>query len=160
MDKQVRSRVSLLNPVHFLALGFGSGLAAKMPGTFGTLAALPLVVVLSHYASFSVYLLVTILVSIVGIWICGKTAEDMGVHDDSSIVWDEVAGMLLTMLAVPLSWQTLLLGFVLFRLFDILKPWPISYLDKHVHGGFGIMIDDVLAGLFALCILHLGLYFI
>ena len=160
MDKQVRSRVSLLNPVHFLALGFGSGLAAKMPGTFGTLAALPLVVLLSHYASFSVYLLVTILVSIVGIWICGKTAEDMGVHDDSSIVWDEVAGMLLTMLAVPLSWQTLLAGFVLFRFFDILKPWPISYLDKHVHGGFGIMIDDVLAGLFALCILHLGLYFI
>lgn len=160
MDKQVRSRVSLLNPVHFLALGFGSGLAAKMPGTFGTLAALPLVVLLSHYASFSVYLIVTILVSIVGIWICGKTAEDMGVHDDSSIVWDEVAGMLITMLAVPLSWQTLLVGFVLFRFFDILKPWPISYLDKHVHGGFGIMIDDVLAGLFALCILHLGLYFI
>jgi len=160
VDKQVRSRVSLLNPVHFLALGFGSGLAAKMPGTFGTLAALPLVVLLSHYASFSVYLIVTILVSIVGIWICGKTAEDMGVHDDSSIVWDEVAGMLITMLAVPLSWQTLLVGFVLFRFFDILKPWPISYLDKHVHGGFGIMIDDVLAGLFALCILHLGLYFI
>ncbi len=92
-----------------------------------------------------------------GIWICGKTAEDMGVHDDSSIVWDEVAGMLITMLAVPLSWQTLLMGFVLFRFFDILKPWPISYLDKHVHGGFGIMIDDVLAGLFALFIIHLGL---
>ncbi len=157
VDKQVRSRVSLLNPVHFLALGFGSGLAAKMPGTFGTLAALPLVVLLSHYASFSVYLIVTILVSIVGIWICGKTAQDMGVHDDSSIVWDEVAGMLITMLAVPLSWQTLLVGFVLFRFFDILKPWPISYLDKHVHGGFGIMIDDVLAGLFALACMHLGL---
>ena len=160
MDKQIRSRLSLLNPVHFLALGFGSGLAAKMPGTFGTLAALPLVVLLSHYASFSVYLAVTILVSIVGIWICGKTADDMGVHDDSSIVWDEVAGMLITMLAVPLSWQTLLVGFVLFRFFDILKPWPISYLDKHVDGGFGIMIDDVLAGIFALGILHLGLFLI
>ena len=160
MDKQIRGRLSLLNPVHFLALGFGSGLAAKMPGTFGTLAALPLVVLLSHYASFSVYLAVTILVSIVGIWICGKTAKDMGVHDDSSIVWDEVAGMLITMLAVPLSWQTLLAGFVLFRFFDILKPWPISYLDKHVHGGFGIMIDDVLAGAFALGILHLGLFLI
>jgi len=160
VDKQIRSRLSLLNPVHFLALGFGSGLAAKMPGTFGTLAALPLVVLLSHYASFSVYLAVTILVSIVGIWICGKTAKDMGVHDDSSIVWDEVAGMLITMLAVPLSWQTLLAGFVLFRFFDILKPWPISYLDKHVHGGFGIMIDDVLAGAFALGILHLGLFLI
>jgi phosphatidylglycerophosphatase A len=157
MDKQIRSRVSLLNPVHFLAFGFGSGLATKMPGTFGTLAALPLVVLLSHYASFSAYLIVTILVSILGIWICGKTAEDMGVHDDSSIVWDEVAGMLITMLAVPLSWQTVIVGFVLFRLFDILKPWPISYLDKHVHGGFGIMIDDVLAGLFALVCVHLGL---
>ena len=142
MDKQIRSRVSLLNPVHFLALGFGSGLAAKMPGTFGTLAALPLVVVLSLYSSFNIYLIVTILSSVVGIWICGKAADDMGVHDDSSIVWDELAGMLITMLAVPLSWQTLLAGFLLFRFFDIIKPWPISYLDKHVHGGFGIMIDD------------------
>jgi phosphatidylglycerophosphatase A len=157
MDKQIRSRVSLLNPVHFLAFGFGSGLAAKMPGTFGTLAALPLVVLLSHFSSFSVYLTVTILVCVLGIWICGKTAEDMGVHDDSSIVWDEVAGMLITMLAVPLSWQTVLVGFMLFRFFDILKPWPISYLDKHVHGGFGIMIDDVLAGLFALAGIQFGL---
>jgi phosphatidylglycerophosphatase A len=155
MDKQIRSRVSLLNPVHFLAFGFGSGLAAKMPGTFGTLAALPLVVLLSHFSSFSVYLIVTILVCVLGIWICGKTAEDMGVHDDPSIVWDEVAGMLITMLAVPLSWQTVLVGFMLFRFFDILKPWPISYLDKHVHGGFGIMIDDVLAGLFAVGIIHI-----
>jgi phosphatidylglycerophosphatase A len=158
VDKQIRSRVSLTNPVHLLALGFGSGLAPKMPGTFGTLAALPVVVLLSYYASFSVYLIVTILVSIVGVRICGRTAEDMGVHDDSSIVWDEVAGMMITMLAVPLSWQTLLVGFLLFRLFDILKPWPISYLDNHVPGGFGIMIDDVLAGLFALGILHFGLY--
>ncbi|MGK0306528.1 MAG: phosphatidylglycerophosphatase A [Gammaproteobacteria bacterium] len=157
MDKQIRSRVSLLNPVHFLAFGFGSGLAAKMPGTFGTLAALPLVVLLSHFSSFSVYLIVTIVVCVFGIWICGKTAEDMGVHDDSSIVWDEVAGMLITMLAVPLSWQTVLVGFMLFRFFDILKPWPISYLDKHVHGGFGIMIDDVLAGLFALAGIQFGL---
>jgi phosphatidylglycerophosphatase A len=160
MDKQIRNRVSLLNPVHFLAFGFGSGLAAKMPGTFGTLAALPLVVLLSHFSSFTVYLIVTILVCVLGIRICGKTAEDMGVHDDSSIVWDEVAGMLITMLGVPLSWQTVLVGFMLFRFFDILKPWPISYLDKHVHGGFGIMIDDVLAGLFALGILHLGLFLI
>lgn len=157
MDKTIRSRVSLLNPVHFLAFGFGSGLASKMPGTFGTLAALPLVVLLSHFSSFSVYLIVTILVCVLGIWICGKTAEDMGVHDDSSIVWDEVAGMLITMLAVPLSWQTVLVGFILFRFFDILKPWPISYLDKHVHGGLGIMIDDVLAGLIAVACLHLCL---
>jgi phosphatidylglycerophosphatase A len=159
MDKQIRSRISLLNPVHFLAFGFGSGLAPKMPGTFGTIAALPIVVLLSHYSSVSVYVLVTILVSVVGIWICGKTAQDMGVHDDSSIVWDEVAGMLITMIAVPLNWQTVIVGFVLFRFFDVLKPWPISYLDKHVHGGFGIMIDDVLAGVFAAVIIHILLAF-
>ena len=157
MDSAIRSRVSMKNPVHFLALGFGSGLAPKMPGTFGTLAALPIVFLLLSYASMPVYLLVTLLVSVTGIWICGQTAKDMGVHDDSSIVWDEVAGMLVTMIAVPLSWQTLLAGFVLFRLFDIVKPWPISYLDKHVHGGAGIMVDDIVAGLFALLVLHLSI---
>lgn len=159
MDKQVRQRVSMLNPVHFLALGFGSGLAPKAPGTFGTLASLPLVALLSLYTSFSVYLVVTIVACVAGIWICDKTARDMQVHDDSSIVWDELAGMLITMILVPLTWQNLLAGFLLFRVFDILKPWPISYLDKHVHGGFGIMIDDILAGIFALGCLHLGLYF-
>jgi len=158
MDQQSRQRVSLKNPVHFLALGFGSGLAPKAPGTFGTLAALPLVWLLSSYASFSLYVFITCLVCIGGIWICDKTANDMQVHDDSSIVWDEVAGMLITMLAVPISWQTMLAGFLLFRVFDILKPWPISYLDKQVHGGFGIMIDDVLAGVFALLCLQLALY--
>lgn len=158
MDKQSRQRLSLKNPVHFLALGFGSGLAPKAPGTFGTIAALPLVWLLSTYISFSLYLFITCFACIVGIWICGLTADDMQVHDDSSIVWDEVAGMLITMIAVPLSWQTMLAGFLLFRFFDILKPWPISYLDKHVHGGFGIMVDDVLAGLFSLACMQLALY--
>ena len=145
--------------MHFLAFGFGSGLAPKAPGTFGTLAAVPLVCLLSLYSSLFVYALVTLVACIAGIWICGKTAEDMQVHDDSSIVWDEVAGLLVTMWAVPLSWQSVLVGFLLFRFFDILKPWPISYLDKHVHGGFGIMIDDVLAGIFALIGLHAALNF-
>jgi len=158
MDKKSRQRVSLTKPVHFLALGCGSGLAPKAPGTVGTIAALPLVWLLSLYTPFYVYLLITIISCIVGIWICGKTADDMQVHDDSSIVWDEVAGMLITMLAVPISWQTMLAGFLLFRFFDILKPWPISYLDKQVHGGFGIMADDVLAGVFSLACMHLALY--
>ncbi|KXI29380.1 phosphatidylglycerophosphatase A family protein [Paraglaciecola hydrolytica] len=158
MRPELRQRISLKNPLHFLALGFGSGLAPKAPGTFGTLAALPLVYLCSVYLPFSFYLLLTVLFSIVGIWICGKTADDMQVHDDSSIVWDEVVGMLITMIAVPLNWQTLLVGFVLFRFFDIVKPWPISYLDKHVHGGFGIMADDILAGMFALACMHIGLY--
>ncbi|GAA6185626.1 phosphatidylglycerophosphatase A [Aliiglaciecola sp. 2_MG-2023] len=159
MNAEQRSRVTLSNPAHFLALGAGSGLASKMPGTFGTLAAVPLVCLLLETVSLNVYLFLCLIASVAGIWICGKTADDMGVHDDSSIVWDEVAGMMITMIAVPLSWQTMLVGFVLFRVFDILKPWPISYLDKHVHGGFGIMADDVLAGIAAFASLHLLLHF-
>ncbi|ABG39843.1 phosphatidylglycerophosphatase [Paraglaciecola sp. T6c] len=159
MDRHIRKRVSLANPIHFLALGFGSGLAPKAPGTFGTVAAVPLVCLLAYSTALTGYLLVTLIASVIGIWLCGKTAKDMMVHDDSSIVWDEIAGLLITMIAVPLSWQTLLLGFVLFRIFDILKPWPISYLDARVHGGFGIMIDDILAGFFALILMHITLYF-
>jgi phosphatidylglycerophosphatase A len=154
MLAELRHRVSLKNPLHFLALGFGSGLANKAPGTFGTLAAIPLVIFLSIYTPLYGYLALCILFSFAGIWICGHTAKDMQVHDDSSIVWDEVVGMMITMIAVPLNWQNLLVGFILFRIFDIAKPWPISYLDKHVHGGFGIMADDVLAGIFALISLH------
>jgi phosphatidylglycerophosphatase A len=155
MRAELRQRISLKNPLHFLAFGFGSGLAPKAPGTFGTLAAIPLVVLLSFYCPLPIYIGLCVLFSVVGIWICGHTANDMQVHDDSSIVWDEVVGMMITMVAVPLNWQTILAGFILFRLFDIIKPWPISYLDKHVHGGFGIMADDVLAGIFSLLCLHL-----
>lgn len=146
--------LSLKNPVHFLALGFGSGLAPKAPGTFGTLAALPLVWLLIQPGLWF-YLCLTLIACLAGAWICGHAARDMGVHDHAAIVWDEVAGMLLTMFAVPLSWSTLLVGFVLFRLLDILKPWPISYLDKHVHGGVGIMADDILAGILACVGMHL-----
>lgn len=158
MKAELRAKVSLLNPAHFLALGAGSGLAPKMPGTFGTLAAVPLVWFLSVSISTNLYILLAVIASVAGIWICGKTADDMGVHDDSSIVWDEVAGMMITMIAAPISWQTMLVGFALFRFFDILKPWPISYLDRYVHGGFGIMADDILAGIAALASLHLLLY--
>jgi len=138
----------LANPVHMLAFGFGSGLAKKAPGTMGTLAALPMYYVLIQYFA-AAYLPVLLVVSVVGIWICGKAADDIGVHDHGGIVWDEIAGYLLTMYWVAFSWQNMLLGFVLFRLFDILKPWPISWLDRHVEGGFGIMVDDILAGLMA-----------
>ncbi len=154
MDKQLRQRISMANPVHFLALGFGSGLAPKAPGTFGSLAALPLVL-LQSYLSLPLMLAIIVLATLVGFYLCGKTAEDMQVHDHSSIVWDEVVGMLITFIAIPLSVTSLLAGFALFRLFDIVKPWPIRYLDKHVHGGVGIMVDDILAGIFALVCMHI-----
>ena len=138
----------------FLALGFGSGLAATAPGTFGTLAAVPLVALLLWLGN--VYLLAFVIAgSILGVYLCGKTAEDIGEHDHKAIVWDEIVGYGITLLWAPLHWQTLVLGFVLFRLFDIVKPWPISVLDRQLHGGLGIMLDDIAAGLAALLALQL-----
>ncbi|MGD2117283.1 MAG: phosphatidylglycerophosphatase A [Chromatiales bacterium] len=147
----------LLNPLHFLAFGFGSGLAPKAPGTLGTLAAVPLYWFLSP-ADLYWYLLVCVLVFAIGVPICGRASSDLGVHDHSGIVWDEIAGYFVTMIAIPQSlfWATV--GFMLFRLFDIWKPWPISWLDRRVSGGFGIMVDDLLAGLMACGLMHLLLY--
>ncbi|GIU21456.1 phosphatidylglycerophosphatase A [Shewanella colwelliana] len=149
----VLSKLSLTHPIHFLALGFGSGLAAKAPGTFGTIAAIPLYLLMMNL-SLPWYLGLTLLSVIAGFYICDKTSKDMGVHDHGAIVWDEVAGLLITLIAAPAGWQWLAVGFGLFRFFDILKPWPIKWLDAKVHGGFGIMIDDVLAGVFACLCLH------
>ena len=143
----------IANPIHFLALGFGSGLLPKAPGTYGTLAAIPLYLLLAP-TSMNFYLVVVILMRISGIYICGKAAEDAGVHDHGAIVCDEIVGFLITMFLVPLSWQSVVVGFVLFRIFDIFKPWPISFIDKNVHGGLGIMVDDILAGLAALACMH------
>lgn len=138
----------LTDPVLFLAFGFGSGLAKKAPGTFGTLAAIP-VYYLFAQTSFMVYSVLTLVVTVVGVWICDRAAKKLDEHDFGGIVWDEIAGYLITLWFVPFSWQALLLGFVLFRFFDILKPWPIKWADKHVQGGLGIMLDDVLAAVFA-----------
>ena len=153
MDKQLRQRVSLKNPVHFLALGFGSGLIPFMPGTFGSLAALPLLISFLYLPPITL-LIAAVLASAIGIYLCGKTADDMQVHDHGSIVWDEVAGILLTFLWVPLSLWTVVAGFLLFRFFDIVKPWPIGPVDKYVSGGLGIMLDDIIAGLMACASLH------
>ena len=105
-----------------------------------------------------VYLFVCLLVFLIGIPICGRTSADLGVHDHGGIVWDEIAGYFVTMIAVPQSifWATV--GFVLFRLFDIWKPWPIGWFDRRVSGGFGIMVDDLLAGLMACGIIQVILY--
>ena len=154
MQAEFRARVSMKNPVHFLALGFGSGLIPFMPGTFGSLAALPLLIACSQISLIS-FIALTLIFSVVGIYLCGKTADDMQVHDHGSIVWDEIAGMFVTFLFVPISASSLLVGFVLFRLFDILKPWPISWLDKRLRGGSGIMLDDVLAGIASNIVLQL-----
>lgn len=146
----------LLNPVHFLALGFGSGLARKAPGTFGTLAALPLVWILHTQLSTLNYLIVALALSALGIWICRYTANALGVHDHQAIVWDEVCGILLAMTALPMTWWSMVLAFVVFRFFDIVKPGPIGWCDKQLHGGLGIMADDILAGVATALSLHAG----
>ena len=138
----------LSDPVLFLAFGFGSGLAKKAPGTLGTLAAVPVYWLFAQTNIF-VYSLLTVAVTITGIWICGIAAEKLGEHDFGGIVWDEIAGYLITMWLVPFTWQAMVIGFLLFRVFDIIKPWPIKWVDQRVGGGFGIMLDDVLAGVLA-----------
>lgn len=140
------------NPIHFLAFGFGSGTARRAPGTWGTLASVPFVPLWQHMP-LPGYLAVLVISTLVGIWLCGRTAKDLGVHDHGGIVWDEFVGYWLTMLLAPPGWLWMLGGFVLFRFFDILKPWPIGWVDRKVHGGLGIMLDDILAGLMALAVL-------
>jgi phosphatidylglycerophosphatase A len=153
MHKSLRTKVNLLHPAHFLGFGFGSGLIPLMPGTMGSLSAIPVIIIMST-VDIIPYMVITILAAVVGISICQKVSDDLGVHDHGSIVWDEIAGMMIVFIAIPISWHSLLIGFLLFRFFDILKPWPISFLDKNVHGGWGIMVDDLVAGVFSLLCLH------
>jgi len=151
---------NLKDPRHLLAFGFGSGLAPMAPGTAGTLAAIPLYLLLAPLP-LPWYLLTLVAAFALGIYVCGYTANALKVHDHGGIVWDEFVGYWLTMVAAPAGWPWVLAGFVLFRWFDIVKPFPISWLDRHIKGGLGIMIDDVLAGSFAwlvLQLLNLGLH--
>jgi len=147
------------NPIHFLAFGLGSGASPWAPGTVGTLAAIPLYFLLASLPLWLYGLLVAVAFW-VGCWLCERTSEDLGVHDHSGIVWDEFVGYWLTMLALPVSLGWALAGFILFRFFDIIKPWPIRWADRRVDGGFGIMVDDVLAAVYAGALLHLAYFFL
>lgn len=145
------------HPVHFLALGFGLGCVPKLPGTAGTLAGVLLYFGIQSFGVV-IYLALTVFLLLIGIWLCGKTARDLGVHDHSAIVWDEIVGYLITMIMVPAGWLWVVSGFALFRFFDICKPWPVSWADKKVGGGLGIMLDDVIAGIYGLVILQIIAY--
>lgn len=135
-------------PVVWLALGLGSGLSPKAPGTAGTVAALPLAWLLGQLAPLPALALAGLAFGL-GIAFCQRAADAMGVHDHPSIVWDEFVGLWFTVWLLPAGWPWWLAAFGLFRLFDIWKPWPIRWLDGHVHGGLGIMLDDAVAALFA-----------
>ncbi len=154
MTEEKFTKAVLSNPIHFLAFGFGSGLSPKAPGTAGTLVAVILYLALSNLP-LAQYLLMLLITFAIGVYLCGKSSRLLGVHDHGGIVWDEFVGYWITMLVAPSGWVWIVIGFILFRLFDILKPFPINIFDKHVHGGLGIMIDDALAGSFAWVCLQL-----
>ncbi len=151
----VNFRELIKRPTCFLGLGFGSGLAPVAPGTFGTVAAIPIYLLMQNL-SLMMYVSLTVLAFIAGIWICQLSADWIGKADPSAVVWDEIVGYLITMIAAPTGWLWIVTGFILFRLFDILKPWPISLADREIHGGLGIMVDDVIAGIFAAITLQLA----
>lgn len=154
MMNKVTPKALMTDPGHALSFGFGSGLSPYAPGTMGTLVAIPLYLLAAQFGALSV-LLVCILICLLGIYLCERTTTALGVHDHPAIVWDEIAGYFVTMLLAPLSVSSVLAGFVLFRIFDILKPWPISVIDSRLKGGLGVMLDDILAGVFALIVLQL-----
>lgn len=152
---RAKSRVNLRNPWHLLATGLGSGMFPWMPGTVGSVAAIPLWYFLIQL-SWPLYALVVMLSLCLGVYVCHQTARDMGVHDHGCIVWDEFVGMWITLMALPVNnWRWVLAGFVVFRVLDIWKPWPIRWFDNKVPGGIGIMIDDVIAGIIGAGIIYL-----
>lgn len=142
----------LKNPVHLLALGLGSGLSAKAPGTVGSIVAL-LLLWLAGPSLLTWHWLIALSASLVGIPICAYCSKALGGVDHKAIVWDEFAGAWLAIMFVPYHWLWWLTAFALFRLLDIAKPWPVGLADKRVHGGLGIMLDDILAGLITAAIL-------
>ena len=145
------------DPVNLLALGFGSGLARRAPGTFGTLAALPFLPLFSWIA-LPWSGLVLLALALIGIGVCGHAARSMKLDDPGCVVWDEMVGLWLTLFALPLNLVSIVGGFLLFRLFDIAKPWPISWCDRNIKGGTGIMVDDLVAGLLAALLLRVILW--
>lgn len=153
MNRPVTLRQLGRNPAHLLAFGLGAGLLPA-PGTFGTLVGVA-VYLWAQTLTLELYTALCLLLFVVGIWLCGTTSRALGTEDHPGIVWDEITGYLIVMFAAPRGWEWIVLGFGLFRLFDIWKPWPINIADQKIKGGFGIMLDDVLAALYALLALQL-----
>jgi phosphatidylglycerophosphatase A len=150
-------RALLATPAGWLACGFGSGLAPVAQGTFGSLAAILPWLLLRQY-SLSLNLTVIVIGFAVGVWACDIAGRALRVDDHRSLVWDEFIGQWIALLPALLApWWAIVLGFALFRLFDVWKPWPIRYLDRHLKGGLGVMADDVIAGVFAAVVLKLVL---
>ena len=143
------ARSVMTNPIHFLAFGFGIGLIPFAPGTFGSLVGL-LLFFITLDLGFDIQLIIALIAIFSGVWICGESAKKIGIHDHKGIVWDEIVGIYVTLLATSFSLINWALAFILFRLMDIFKPWPINYLDKKIKGGLGIMLDDLFAAFYSI----------
>ncbi len=148
-------RALLSHPAGWIATGLGAGLVPKAPGTAGSLVALLPWWFLLRGLPMGWYLVVVAAGFMLGVWACGICDRRIGMHDQGALVWDEVIGMWITLFAAPSPWWWMLAGFALFRLFDIWKPWPVRLADRRVRGGFGVMLDDVVAGVYALLVLQL-----
>jgi phosphatidylglycerophosphatase A len=160
LDAAARRRL-MATPAGWIATGFGSGLAPKAQGTFGSLAAIVPWVLLHAVLPVWGWLLLIVASFAIGTWACNVAGRIIGVDDHRSLVWDEFVGQwiaLLPVLVMP-GWPWVAVGFALFRLFDVWKPWPIAWFDRRVKGGLGVMLDDVIAGIFAALALHLIQYF-
>lgn len=144
-------------PVHMLAYGFYAGKLSKAPGTIGTLVAIPVYLLLSSYSPLS-YLIIVTMLYVAGVYICGQTAKDNNAKDPGYIVFDEIVGFLVAMFMVPKTWYYILIGYIIFRGFDILKPPPIKTIEKVFSTGSAIMLDDVVAGIYTFLLLHLLVY--
>lgn len=152
-------KLLMAHPAHFLALGAGAGLAKKAPGTFGTLLGLPLFFLIVPL-QIDLQISIIFILFLVGIYCCEKTGQTLGVSDHGSIVWDEIVAMMLVLTFTPLQWQWWLAAFALFRLFDIWKPAPIRQCDAKIKGGLGVMMDDILAAVYAILSLKILLWLI
>jgi len=148
------------NPIHFIASGFGVGALPWIPGTWGTLLAIPIYLALEAMLNPLGYLLVLIGLIIMGVWATGVTAKACGDTDPGFIVWDEIVGFLLAMFLAPNDWSWIWSAFILFRVFDILKPWPIKWIETKFTGGYGIVFDDLMAGLYVWIILQVVILFL
>lgn len=144
-----------MRPVVWLAEGLGLGRIPFAPGTFGTLLGLPLYFALAAVLPWPVYLAVIVATLPLSAWVCGVGATARGEHDPSSVVWDEVVGMLVALTAAPAGWAPPLVAFIAFRAFDILKPFPVGWVDARIGGGWGVLLDDVVAGVYALVVVQI-----
>ncbi|NCT40876.1 MAG: phosphatidylglycerophosphatase A [Alphaproteobacteria bacterium] len=156
------SNPSLKNPANLIATWFGCGLITPAPGTWGSLGALPFAIIMFHFGGLYALILATLILTPIGFWATAKYEESSGIHDNKQIVIDEVIGQWIALLPVfyflGMNWLYIAIAFALFRLFDITKPWPISHFDKNVQGATGVMVDDIMAGIFAAILITGGIY--